>query len=72
MKYIGIIKRTITPTEYQEKTGIDLSHTDTSKIKCLEVREEAIIAPDRSSAFKALVQLLPSLKQPLSLTVIRA
>lgn len=68
-KYLIIVKRVITPEVFARQTGIDLSHTDMTKIKPVEVEEQIMIG-DRSALFSALmktigplggsVQVLPS------------
>lgn len=69
MRYKAIIKRVISPSLYTRLTGIDLSHIDQSKIKCLEIEEQFILAPNRKEAFSAVVKQLKSSKESLSLTV---
>lgn len=63
----SIIKRVITPEEYEQKTGQDLSHTDMKHIRCLEVDEEPHDVPDRSTAFKLAMRKLIDIpyKDPL-------
>ena len=69
MRYKAIIKTIITPHEYKLKTGIDLSHTDTSQLKCVEIDEHEIEAPSRKVAFSQIVKSLGSLKKPVSLSI---
>lgn len=55
MRYKAIIKRVISPALYTKLTGIDLSHTDTSVLKCVEIEERPIIASTRAEAFSAII-----------------
>lgn len=49
-KYRVTIKRVITPEKFTKRTGIDLSHTDLSKLKPVEV-EERVVNGKRSDIF---------------------
>lgn len=70
MRYKAIIKRVISPETYTQRTGIDLSHTDTSKLKCIEIEERPVIAPDRSTAFSHILEEIWTPRNKMSLTII--
>ena len=72
MRYKAIIKRIISPELYTQRTGIDLSHIDTTHVKCIEIEERPVIAPDRAAAFSHILGEIWTPKVGMSLTIVPA